>query len=329
MNEYQTVQGLLSDANMERDLYDWGFTNQVIHVQDRSQTVYTGKGQLFLVTLPEGKVVLKKQENVGIEAKNLQRKKRYFPSNYPQVYSINSGVLLLEFIEGPSVWERVECGEPISLEFMVTHIADIHDLGKRQLAAGEIDFKLKGYADYCGSKFGRHLAGILEFGFEKAYSDLKREVETKLNSYNPVEHVDANLRNWVGSAKIDETNDTLSVPHLTLKSMLEYGPLNLDKPELDKLYRLYCDRASCDFDNFMEFNIYADVIFHLNKVCREVRSLEKGKIENDANKAKELRRHTIILREALEGLLSSGHDVSGLLQLNDSITAHSRRRGWL
>src|SRR3989344_2700018 len=258
----KSVLDYLKNPNVMEDLAKFGFTTRVLDISEISSTLYNDKGRLFFITLPESKIVLKKQKNSIIEASNLQRKKNHFQKNYPQVYSYNDSSLLLEFIDETNAWDKVISGDPIPLELMVTHLAEVHNISITQLKNGEIDFRPKVYADYCKSKFDRHLGGILELNFEQAYSDLRDKVEDRLKKYPPVEHIDANLHNWFGLIKIDETNNTLSVPHLTLKSMLQYGPLDLNDDQVEKLYQKYCDIRELDIDEFMAYDSYADLIFN-------------------------------------------------------------------
>ena len=42
-----------------------GLSNTLLDVQDLSQSVYNNKGKLIVVTLNEGKIVLKEQELPG------------------------------------------------------------------------------------------------------------------------------------------------------------------------------------------------------------------------------------------------------------------------
>ena len=62
---YCLVSGLLSDKIIQGEISKWGFSNTLLDVQDLSQSVYNNKGKLIVVTLNEGKIVLKEQELPG------------------------------------------------------------------------------------------------------------------------------------------------------------------------------------------------------------------------------------------------------------------------
>ena len=209
---------------------------------------------------------------------------------------------------------------------MVSHIAAVHNFSEGQVRQGEINFKPKDYAEYCRDKFVRHLGGLVNFEFEGAYFDIKDTIQGKLKEFEEREHVDANLLNWIGLIKIDETNNTSSSPHFTLKSMLEYGPLLLDEESLTKLYRGYCSAASMDFRRFMEFDPYAGLVFHLNKIFRGIRRIIKtGARQSSSGYEYGLKRHIGCFGKALDTLCGNGHKLGGLVDFRHSILDYCDR----
>ena len=327
IDEFQAVNELFRQEKIKTDLEKYDLSNNIIDISNKSQTVYTGKGDLFIIRLPEKIVVLKQQNTTQVEAENLIRKKKNFPENYPEVYSHGEGYLILEFIKGERAWDKVLSGESIPLDKMVSHIAEIHNLSKRQLATGEINFKPKRYTDYSKSKFEKHLGSLLDINFSGAYKDMEDVINKKLNKYPHVEHIDANLYNWIGLIKIDETNNTTSVPQMTLKSMLEYGPIILDDNQLGKLYQKYCKITSLDFNEFMDIDTYANVVFHLNKVSRTLRYAIKMGGATPQEEIKGLKRHLNIFGNSLNEISASGQRVSGLQNFNNSILTYCKEGG--
>ncbi len=320
----------MNKPNTKADLNRWGFSNQVLNVENRSQKIYDGKGNLLVITLPEGQVVLKQQKTKDVEVANLDWKKAAFPNNYPQVYSHGDGFLILEHIDGICAWDQILAeNNDIPLEQMVSHLAEIHNLSQRQLASGKIDFKPKNYADYCRFRFNKHLGGIICFDFDEAHKDLIEVVNPILSAYHHVEHVDANLSNWIGLVKIDETNNTTTVPHMTLKSMLEYGPLQLDNHRLNALYQAYCLATSQDFEKFMKLNPYTNIVFHLNKFFRTLRYLEKMGTTEDGNTLIALKRHIGIVNDSLNVLHSNHCYLPGLSKFKATIIKYCKERDFL
>lgn len=324
---YDLVSRLLSDKIIQGEMSKWGFSNTLLDVQDLSQSVYNNKGKLIVVTLNEGKIVFKEQGTAGIEAKNLARKRKKFSQNYPQVYFNQGNYLFLEFIEGANAWGEALKGKPLPLDEMVLHIAAVHNFSEEQVRRGEINFKPKDYAEYCRDKFVRHLGDLVDFKFEGAYFDIKNTIQGKLKEFEEREHVDANLLNWIGLSKIDETNNTSSAPHFTLKSMLEYGPLLLDEGSLAKLYGGYCASASMDFRKFMEFDPYAGLVFHLNKIFRCIRGIIKlGARQSPVEYEYGLKRHISSFGKAIDTLCGNGHKLDGLVDFRHSILNYCGRR---
>ncbi len=315
MIDYKRIETLLGREDVREALSYEGLCGKVIEIKDLAQGVYEGKGLQLLVKLHRGEFIFKEHKRGEIEASNLRRKKILFPDNYPQVYFSERDFLLFEYIEGPTALEIVREGKIPHLEQMVYHLAEVHD------RSGDLPFERKKYSGYSLSKYRKHLVDIIPLEQELWQQALLIEIEPVLQSCQPVEHVDANLGNWVGLVKIDETNNTLTLPQFSLKSLLEYGPLRLTDAERMRIYGLYCSRRGLDFDEFIRQMPYVDVVFHANKVFRNTRFMMLG--DKKSLTYREMREgfdfHYKKVEDATDILKEEGCDVKHIKEFNHSI----------
>ncbi len=321
------IKNILKDDEVSSTLRKLGYKGTP-SMMDIHEGVYAQKGIQTVLSFTNGKVLFKQQPMCFVEAENLQRKLKDFPDRYPKVYIAKEDYIFMEFIDGENSLSEIRKGIFPDLNDIITHIAEVHNRTAHYLRTGEITFKPKDYTEYCMGKFQKHLPE-LKVDVAGIKSDLQT-ISEKLRCYPQVEHIDANLANWIGNKKIDETNNTLSVPALTLKSLLEYGPIHLEKKELDDYHVIYCRLTLKDYSQFTEETQLADPIFHLNKIFRNIRYLDVLRNgEFAAENSKDLSRHIQKTDSGLKNLNKSGFETSNLQGFLYILTKHAVDRGHL
>ncbi|HEC65235.1 MAG TPA: hypothetical protein ENI23_08075 [bacterium] len=240
---------------------------------------------LHVMVFDRVSVLIKRTAAAKIESSNLKKKASYFPGFYPEFIDNVGEYILMEYLSGENEYHlqkvrnrKYGLGKIDEEEAFGQYKPKLEHLAKVQTVTSRTkSLKKVNYASRLEKRLRENLSGYTSlpvFWVEPLVNAHEELISGTLSQAKQVEYIDAKLRNWIRCKKVDEENNEVMVPHMSVKSLLEYECSFVPEPVCKNLLSHYLSNLPIyDEEEYWRIEDYANIQFHFEKFAYSLRNI--------------------------------------------------------